>query len=244
VSTSSRVALVTGGAVRVGRSIVAELAGAGWTVAFTYHASVKPARELVEELQAKGHHALAVEADLNHGGTRTALVTRVREELGGLDALVNNAAVFPRTPFEELTAARFAEVLRTNLEAPLFLAQACAPLLRASRGAVVNIVDIYGSFPLREHLAYSVSKAALIAATRCLAVELAPDVRVNALAPGIAMFPDNYDEATKKKLIARTLLRRAGNAAEIARAARYLLEGTETMTGQVLTFDGGRTVAL
>jgi pteridine reductase len=244
VSTSRRVALVTGGAVRLGRSIVTELAGANWEVAFTFHASVKPARELVEELQGKGHRALAVEADLNHGGAPTALVGRVREELGGLDALVNNAAIFPRTPFEELTAARFAEILRTNLEAPLFLAQACAPLLRASRGAVVNIVDIYGKFPLREHLAYSVSKAALIAATRCLAVELAPDVRVNALAPGIAMFPDGYDEATKKKLVARTLLRRAGNASEIARAVRYLLEGTETMTGQVLTLDGGRTLAL
>jgi pteridine reductase len=244
VSRSRRVALVTGGAVRVGRSIVTELAGTGWAVAFTYHTSVKPARELVEELQGKGHRALAVEADLNHGGARTALVARVREELGGLDALVNNAAVFPRTPFEDLTAARFTEVLRTNLEAPLFLAQACAPLLRASRGTVVNIVDIYGSFPLREHLAYSVSKAALIAATRCLAVELAPEVRVNALAPGIAMFPDDYDEAMRKKLIARTLLRRAGSAGEIARAVRYLLEGTETMTGQVLTLDGGRTVAL
>jgi pteridine reductase len=244
VSESRRVALVTGGAVRVGRAIVSELAGADWVVAFTYHASPKPARELVDELQGRGDRALAVEADLNHGGARTALIGRVREELGRLDALVNNAAVFPRTPFEELTAARFAEVLRTNLEAPLFLAQACAPLLRTSRGAVVNIVDIYGTLPLRDHLAYSVSKGALITATRCLAVELAPEVRVNALAPGIAMFPDDYDVPTRKKLIARTLLRRAGSASEIARAVRFLLEGTETMTGQVLTLDGGRTVAL
>jgi pteridine reductase len=235
---------VTGGAVRVGRGIVTELAGAGWQVAFTYRASSKPARELVDELQGKGYRALAIEADLDHAGARSALVTRVQEELGALDALVNSAGVFPRTPFQELTAARFSEVLRTNLEAPLFLAQACAPLLRARSGAVVNIVDIYGTFPLRDHLAYSVSKAGLIAATRCLALELAPEVRVNAVAPGIAIFPDDYDEASRKKLLARTLLRREGGAGEIARAVRYLLEGTETMTGQVLTLDGGRTVAL
>jgi pteridine reductase len=244
VSGPARVALVTGGAVRVGRGIVTELAGAGWQVAFTYRASGKPARELVDELQGKGCRVLAIEADLDHAGARSALVARVQEELGTLDALVNSAAVFPRTPFQELTAARFSDVLRTNLEAPLFLAQVCAPLLRARNGAVVNIVDIYGTFPLRDHLAYSVSKAGLIAATRCLALELAPEVRVNAVAPGIAIFPDDYDEATRKKLLARTLLRREGGGREIARAVRYLLEGTETMTGQVLTLDGGRTVAL
>jgi pteridine reductase len=244
MSGQPKVALVTGGAVRVGRSVVTELAEAGWHVAFTYRASAKPARELVDELQARGRHAVAIEADLDPGGTRAALVTRIQEELGGLDALVNNAAVFPRTPFLELTAARFGEVLRTNLEAPLFLAQACAPLLKARRGGVVNIVDIYGTFPLRDHLAYSVSKAALIAATRCLAVELAPEVRVNAVAPGIAIFPDGYDDATRKKLLARTLLRREAGGSEIARAVRYLLEGTDTVTGQVLTVDGGRTINL
>lgn len=240
----ARVALVTGGAVRVGRAIVTELATAGWQVAFTYRASAKLARELVEELQGKGCRTLAIEADLDHARARTAVVARVQEELGVLDALVNSAAVFPRTPFADLTASRFSDVLRTNLEAPLFLAQACAPLLRARRGVVVNIVDIYGVFPLRDHIAYSVSKAALIAATRCLAVELAPEVRVNAVAPGIAIFPDDYDEATRKKLLARTLLQREGGGSEVARAVRYLLEGTETMTGQVLTLDGGRTLAL
>jgi pteridine reductase len=238
------VALVTGGAVRVGRGIVTELATAGWQVAFTFRASAEPARELSEELRQQGCHALAIETDVAQAGARAALVARVQAELGGLDALVSNAAVFPRTPFGDLTEASFAEVMRTNLEAPIFLAQAAAPLLRARRGAVVNIVDIYGTFPLRDHLAYSVSKAALIAATRSLAVELAPEVRVNAVAPGIAIFPNGYDEAARTRLLDRTLLRREGGASEIARAVRYLLEGTETMTGQVLTLDGGRTVAL
>ena len=134
--------------------------------------------------------------------------------------------------------------MRTNLEAPLFLTQACAPALRRRRGAVVNIADIYGIFPLPHHLAYSVSKAALIAATRALAVEMAPEVRVNAVAPGIAVFPDGYDDAARERLLARTLLRREGGAAEIARTVRFLVESVDTVTGQVLTVDGGRTVAL
>jgi pteridine reductase len=145
------VALVTGGAVRVGRGIVTELALAGWQVAFTYRTSSAPALGLVDELTEKGCHALAIEADLDRAEARSALVARVQAEAGVLDALVNSAAVFPRTPFHELTEARLSEVLRTNLEAPLFLAQACAPLLREQRGAVVNIVDIYGIFPLRDH---------------------------------------------------------------------------------------------
>ncbi len=244
MSARERAALVTGGAVRLGRAIVGELAAAGWAVVFTYRSSGDAARELEQELARRGHRVFAVGGDLDDPEFRTALVERVREAHGGLDALVNSAAVFPRTPFPELTPARMAEVLRTNLEVPIFLTQAFAQLLRARRGAIVNIVDIYGAFPLRHHLAYSVSKAALIAGTRCLALELAPEVRVNAVAPGIALFPDSYGAAERERLLARTLLRREGGGAEIARAVRYLLEGTETMTGQVLTLDGGRTVAL
>ena len=117
-------------------------------------------------------------------------------------------------------------------------------MLRERHGAVVNIADIYGSLPLREHLAYSVSKAALIAATRSLALELAPEVRVNAVAPGIAIFPEGYDQATRQRLLARTPLRREGGAAEIARVVRFLIDSVETVTGQVITVDGGRTLAL
>jgi pteridine reductase len=244
VSAARRVALVTGGAVRVGRAIVGELVRAGWDVAFTYRSSANAARELVGEIERRGRRALALEADLDDTAARAALAARVCDALGGLDALVNNAAVFPRTPFAELTQERLAAVLRTNLEAPVFLAQACAPLLRERRGCVVNLADIYGTIPLVGYLAYSVSKAALIAATRCLAVEMAPAVRVNAVAPGIAIFPDAYDEATRARLLSRTLLRRGGSAEEIGRAVRYLVEDAETMTGQVLTIDGGRTVAL
>ena len=244
MSANPRIVLVTGGAVRVGRAIVGEMADAAWSVAFTYRSSGAAARELDAELRGRGVRSLAIQVDLDDPAARALVVARLRDELGGLDALVNSAGVFPRTPFDELTPAHLAEALRTNLEAPLFLAQAAAPLLRARRGCVVNIVDIYGVFPLRHHLAYSVSKAALIAATRSLAVELAPEVRVNAVAPGIALFPEGYDQAMRERLLARTLLRKEGGAGEIARAVRFLIEGAETITGQVLTVDGGRTVAL
>ncbi len=244
MNTAAKVVLVTGGAVRVGRAIALEFAHAGWALAFTYRSSAAAARELEVELGAAGTPALAIAADLADHGARALVAERVQREFGGLDALVNSAAIFPRTPFEDLTPALLADAMRTNLEAPLFLTQACAPALRRRRGAVVNIADIYGIFPLPHHLAYSVSKAALIAATRALAVEMAPEVRVNAVAPGIAVFPDGYDDAARERLLARTLLRREGGAAEIARTVRFLVESVDTVTGQVLTVDGGRTVAL
>ncbi|MFI5142932.1 MAG: SDR family oxidoreductase [Thermoanaerobaculales bacterium] len=239
-----RVALVTGGAIRVGRAIVTELASAGWEIAFTYHTSADAARTLADELRAMGRKVVGIEADLARPDARPRVIARVEAELGGLDALINSAAVFTRTRIADLSEEQFADVLRTNLEAPVFLALAAARLLRARRGAIVNVADIYAAFPLRDYLAYSVSKAALVAATRSLAVELAPEVRVNAVAPGIAIFPPDYTEAVRQRMLSHTLLQREGGGEEIARAVRYLLEGTDTMTGQVLTLDGGRTIAL
>jgi pteridine reductase len=241
---TAKVALVTGGAVRLGRAIVEEFCSTGWRVAFTYKSSEAAARELVANLRETGGDALALRADVDVESEREALIAGVVDSLGGIDALVNNAAVFPRTPLDEISTATFAAVLRTNLEAPVFLTLAAGPHLRARRGAVVNIADIYGLHPLRHHLPYSVSKAALIAATRSLAVELAPEVRVNAVAPGIALFPESYDEGKRRRLLERTLLHRAGGPAEVAATVRFLVEGTDTMTGQLLVLDSGRTVAL
>ena len=232
---SPRVALVTGGAVRIGRAIVEELAREGWAVAFSYRTSVSQAKALAEELTGAGRTVAAFRADLDAADERRRLVGDVEARLGGLDALVNSAAVFPRTPIGELDEAALAAAMRTNLEAPLFLTLAAAPLLRARRGAVVNIVDVYASTPLKHYLAYSVSKAALLAATRALAIELAPEVRVNAVAPGVALFPDDYDAATRARLLRRTPLQRESGAGEIASAVRYLLTDAPTTTGQLLT---------
>lgn len=244
MSEAARVALVTGGAVRVGRAIVTHLATRGWAVAFTYRGSAAQARELADELGAAGHACLPVSADLDRAEDRTSLVGATLERFGCLDALVNNASVFPRTPLADLDEAAFLAVLQTNLVAPVMLARLTAAALGATEGCIVNLVDILAERPIRHHLAYIVSKAGLSAATRALAIELAPAVRVNAIAPGIALFPDSYDETTRQRLTARTLLGRAGTPQEIARAVEYLLDGAPTMTGQVLTLDAGRTVPL
>lgn len=244
MSSEARVVLVTGGAVRLGRAVVEGFAARGWRVAFTYRGSGRQAADLEAALRASSTDAVAYGLDLQDREARSGLPLRIRDRFGRLDAVVNNAAVFPRTPVEGLTEDTFRAVLATNLEAPVFLTLGCAAMLRESRGAVVNIADIYGIHPLRDHLAYSISKAGLIAATRALAVELAPEARVNAVAPGIALFPEGYPEDVRARLLAKTLLAREGGADEIAAAVVYLVESTTTMTGQLLVLDGGRTVAL
>lgn len=241
---ASRAALVTGGAARLGRAIVEDLAGSGWSVTFTFCRSADQAGELVDRLTAQGRDVAAIRVDLEDEAGRRELVAEVGRRVGGLDALVNNAAVFPRNPVETLRVDDLRAVMGINLEAPLFLTLACADMLRSRGGSVVNIADVHGVYPLRGHLPYSVSKAALIAATRALAVELAPHVRVNAVAPGIALFPPHYDADLRRRLLQRTLLGQEGGAAEIARAVRFLLADTHTTTGHVLTVDGGRTVTV
>lgn len=240
----ARVVLVTGGAARLGRAIVQEMAARGWRVVFSYRRSRVAGQDLAAELTGRGLAAEALAADLDDPAAWRALPAMIAERYGRLDALVNNAAVFPRTPVESLDLATWGSVVRTNLEAPVFLALAAADLLRAARGAVVNLLDIHGRYPVRSFLPYCVSKAALEGATRALAVELAPDVRVNGVSPGIALFPPGVDENVRARQLSRTLMRREGGAAEIARAVRYLIEDAETITGHVLTVDGGRTVHL
>lgn len=213
-------------------------------MAFTYWGSAAQAQELANELDAAGQVCLPLSADLDRPQDCKAIVDTTLERFGRLDALVNNAGVFPRTPLAGLDEAAFLAVLQTNLIAPVMLAKLAAPALGAAGGGVVNIVDILAERPIRHHLAYIVSKAGLAAATRALAVELAPAVRVNAIAPGIALFPDAYDDETRRRLTARTLLGRAGTPEEIARSVEYLLDGAPTMTGQVLTLDAGRSVPL
>lgn len=223
----------------MGRAIVQELVAAGATVAFTYWQSASEAQELTAMYAEK---ALPFRCRLEDPASRAQLVAWVRERFPHLSALVHNAAVFPRTPLAELTVEGFRHTLAVNLEAPLFLSRDLADLLRLGCGAILNIADIYASVPLKNYTAYVLSKAALVALTRQLAVELAPEVRVNAVAPGIALFPEDYDDATKDRLVSRTLLRKAGSPEEIARAVRFLLFEAPTVTGQVLTVDAGRSL--
>lgn len=225
----------------MGRAIVQELVAAGATVAFTYWQSEVEARKLAMEYPEK---ALPFRCRLEDPESRAQLVAQVRERFFRLSALVHNAAVFPRTPLAELTVETFRHTLAVNLEAPLFLSRDLAEELRRGCGSIVNIADIYAFVPLKNFAAYAIAKAALVALTRQLAVELAPEVRVNAVAPGIALFPEDYDDATKKRLVSRTLLKKAGSPEEIARTVRFLLFEAPTVTGQVLAVDAGRSLFL
>jgi pteridine reductase len=230
---AGRLILVTGGALRVGRSICEELGRAGARVVVHYHRSQAAAAELVREL---GPGALAISADLRSADATAAMFQTLAERAGRIDMLVNNASLFYRTPFHSLTEEQWEEQLTVNLTAP----QRCTRLaVRAGATAVVNLVDIAAWQPWNEYSAYSVAKAGLLHLTRILARELAPTVRVNAVAPGTVLFPDDYDATARARVLARVPLGRQGQPDDVARAVRFLLS-EQYLTGVCLPIDGGQ----
>jgi pteridine reductase len=241
---AGQAALVSGGARRVGAEIVRHLHAAGASVAIHCHHSLAEAEALAASLESqRPGSTLVVQADLLEVDALPALVAQVTARFGGLQLLVNNASSFYPTPFGTITPSAWADLMGTNLKAPLFLTQAAAPALRERGGLVVNIVDIHGMRPLPDYVVYSTAKAGLIHLTRALARELAPTVRVNAVAPGPVMWPEaGLDEARQAEIIGRTLLGRAGDPTDIARAVRYFAADAPYVTGQVLAVDGGRSV--
>ena len=244
-SLSGRVALVTGGAQRVGAEIVRTLHGAGARVVIHYNRSQPQAESLAAQLNAtRDGSALAVRADLLEVARLGELVEAATRAFGRLDVLVNNASTFYPTPVGEITEAHWDDLLGSNLKAPLFLSQAAATALRLSRGLILNIVDIHGMRPLRRYPVFGVAKAGLIMLTRSLARELGPHVRVNAIAPGPVMWPADgaADAELQKKIVERTLLKRTGSAQDIARTALFFAADAPYITGQVLAVDGGRSV--
>ncbi|HEX4024300.1 MAG TPA: pteridine reductase [Steroidobacteraceae bacterium] len=244
VSLSGRTALVTGAARRVGAAIVRALHAAGANVVIHCHHSVADARALAAELERAraGSTAVAV-ADLLDVKALPALVGAATGRFGALHLLVNNASSFFPTPLGQMTAAQWEDLIGTNLRAPLFLAQAAASALRLTRGSVVNIVDIHGQRPLRDHAIYCTAKAGLIMLTRALARELAPEVRVNAIAPGAILWPESgMDETRKQRITAQTPLQRHGSPQDIARAVLFFSAEAPFVTGQILAVDGGRSV--
>jgi pteridine reductase len=242
MSEHSPVALVTGAARRVGAAIARRLHAAGYDLALHYRQSRAEMDTLVAALQAdRPRSVLVLQADLDAWDRLPELVAHTIGRFGRLDALVNNASAFSPTPLGSITPAAWDSQFLTNARAPLALAQAAAPHLAAAGGAIVNLTDIYAERPLRDHLVYCMSKAALVAATRGLALELAPRVRVNAIAPGAILWPDSgKSEAAKAALLAKTPLARTGDEDEVAEAVRWLLQDATYTTGQVLRLDGGR----
>ena len=241
-----KVMLVTGGAKRVGAAIFRRLPAAGAQVAVHYHSSAQQALALQDELnRLRPKSAAAFQADLLDLDALPKLVHKVIKKFGQLDALVNNASSFYATPLAEVDEQQWHDLLGTNLRAPLFLAQAAADELRRRHGAIVNIADIHAERPMQGHLLYSVAKAGLAALTRGLAQEMAPQVRVNAIAPGVIVWPDGpewEDVERRRKIVAHTLLKREGEPDDIAKAVVFLIQDAPYVTGQVISVDGGRSV--
>lgn len=241
-----KVILVTGGAKRVGAAICRRLHAAGAQVAVHYRNSAQQALSLQNELNAlRPKSAAAFQTDLLDLNALPKLVHKVVRKFGRLDALVNNASSFYATPLAEVDEQQWHDLLGTNLRAPLFLAQAAAAELRRQHGCIVNIADIHAERPMHGHLLYSTAKAGLTALTRALAQEMAPQVRVNAVSPGVIVWPENaawMDEEQRRKIVAHTLLKREGEPDDVARAVTFLIQDAPYVTGQVISVDGGRSI--
>jgi pteridine reductase len=240
--------LVTGAARRIGAVVAKRLHAAGACVALHYHRSRREAESLCAGFNAaRPGSCVTVQADLLDVAALERIVNEAVDAFGRLDGLVNNASSFYATPFGGIGKAAWEDLVGTNLRAPLFLAQAAAAHLRRSRGAIVNVVDIHAERPLEDFAVYSVAKAGLAGLTRSLAVELAPQVRVNGVAPGAILWPDegrHFDAAERERITAQTPLARTGNPEDIAGAVKYFLFDAPFVTGQILAVDGGRGLHL
>lgn len=239
--------LITGAAKRVGRSIARELHDAGANIVVHYRAAADAANALVGELNGvRAGSAMRMQADLLDVDALGELVSGAVRHFDRLDGLVNNASSFFATPVGTIDIIAWNDLIGSNLKAPLFLTQAAAPHLRATRGAVVNITDIHAERPLAGYPVYCAAKAGLLGLTRALAIELAPEIRVNAVAPGPILWPDDaaFDEAERARIVDHTLLKHAGSPQDIARTVRFLFNDAPYVTGQVINVDGGRTAHL
>jgi pteridine reductase len=237
-----RVAIVTGAARRIGAAIAEALHDRGLDIVVHYRGSADAAGELVGRLNAeRADSALSVQADLLDPGAPDRILARALEAYGRLDVLVNNASAFFPTPVGEATAAHFEELFASNLRAPFFLSQASAPHLARRGGAIVNLVDIHALVPMQRHALYCQAKAGLVMQTRALARELAPAVRVNGVAPGAILWPENEESPeAAPAILDRIPLGHQGRPEDIAGAVTFLALDAPYITGQILAVDGGR----
>ena len=234
-----KVALVTGGAVRVGRAISLALANAGADLVLNYNSSAGAAEETATEIRARGRQALPFKANVTQSGEIAALVGATLDRFGRLDVLVNSASLWLRTPWNELTEEMWDQSLDVDLKGAFLCAKACAPHLAAhGDGVIVNIVDLSVYKPFPGYLPHSVAKAGLLNMTYALAMELAPAVRANAVAPGPVLPPPTYSAEQTEAVARRTLLGRWGSADDVAQAVLYLAQASY-VTGVVLPVDGG-----
>jgi pteridine reductase len=241
---SGKTVLVTGAARRIGAAIAQAMHAAGANVVIHHRGSADAAAMLARDLnQSRKGSALTLHADLADLGSIANVVEQTLTRFARLDVLVNNASSFYPTPVGDITSRQWDDLIGSNLRAPLFLSQAAAPELKRTRGLILNLIDIHAWRPLRRHTVYSVAKAGLATLTHSLARELAPEVRVNGIAPGPVLWPDaDLDPELKQEILERTALKRMGTPDDVARAAVFFAQDAPYVTGQILAVDGGRSV--
>jgi NAD(P)-dependent dehydrogenase (short-subunit alcohol dehydrogenase family) len=237
-----RVALVTGAGHRVGRALALALAGRGAAVAIHYHSSSTDAEVTAAAVRALGVVAELFPADLRDASAAKQRPADVAARFGRLDVLVNCAAIMTRAGIEETTVAQWDTILDLNLRSGFFTAQGAVPFLRQAKGKIINLADVGGMEPWPRYAAHSISKAGVVMLTRVLALGLAPDITVNAIAPGAVLPPDDWDDAARAHLVRTTPLQRLGSAEDVAAAMLYLLEAGDYVTGETLVVDGGRLI--
>jgi len=241
---TGKVALITGAAHRIGAQIARSLHGEGMDLVLHYRSSESGAKSLQAELEASRRDSVLLrQADLNRCIEFAGLIERVRAFRGRLDVLVNNASSFYPTPVGDASEDQWDDILGSNLKGPFFLTREAASMLRTAGGCVVNLVDIHAERPLKGHPIYSIAKAGNAMMVKALAQELGPAVRVNGIAPGAILWPEEYlDQNAKEEILSRTALKRAGSPEDIARTAIFLIRSADYITGQIISVDGGRTL--
>ncbi len=242
-SNERKVVLITGAAARIGAEICRTLHAAGMNIVIHYRNSSAQATELCESLnQQRASSAAILQADLLDTASLPTLVLQAAAIWGRLDALVNNASSFYPTPVGHITEAHWDDLMGSNLKAPIFLSQAAAPYLKQQQGCIINIVDVHGFRPMKNHPVYCAAKAGLAMLTQSLARELGPEIRVNGVAPGAIMWPESEMNAeVQASILERTALKRQGCPADIANTVRFLMMDADYITGQVIPVDGGRS---
>jgi pteridine reductase len=243
-SLVNQAVLITGGARRVGAEVARAMHADGASILIHYRSSAAAAAALADEFNRTRRHSAAIRAaNLMSEEAPQQLVTAALEEFGRLDILINNASTFFPTAVGTITVAQWDNLMGSNLKAPLFLAQAAAPSLAKQHGLIINMIDIHGLRPLIGYPVYSAAKAGLAMLTRSLARELGPEIRVNGIAPGPVLWPENdMDESLKREIIGKTALKRLGSPRDVARTVLFLAKDAPYITGQIIAVDGGRSI--
>lgn len=237
------VVLITGAAHRIGATTAKLLHENGMNIVLHYRGSREQAQAVQKELNDKRENSvILIQADLHITNGLPTLIEESIKAWGRLDVLINNASSFYPTPVGKSTETQWDDLIGSNLKAPYFLSQAAAPYLKKSNGCIINIVDIHADRPLKNFPIYSMAKAGLVMMTKSLSCELGPEIRVNAVAPGAILWPENLDEVAKQRIVSRTFLKRQGKPTDISKTILYLIKDADYVTGQIIAVDGGRSL--